>query len=96
MRSISAAAILFFLIVNDVPSAEGQQPRALVSFSFGGLEDLVVEDAVRLLVSNGYAGIAGEGRGAVNQGRLRQYLKWANYTDGEYYRVECLHCSEVR
>ncbi|MDA7640451.1 sugar phosphate isomerase/epimerase [Opitutaceae bacterium] len=49
-------------------------PRALYTYSFGGLEDMAVPDAVALLEGLGYAGVAAEGRGEESLQRLEQYL----------------------
>ena len=53
------------------------EPRSLYTYSFGGIEDMEVGDAVEMLGDLGYAGIAVEGRGEESLDRLDQYYQWS-------------------
>ena len=52
-----------------------REPRALYTYSFGGIENLEVDDAVEMLDRLGYAGIAAEARGSEALARLERYLE---------------------
>lgn len=61
-------------------------PRSLYTYSFGGLEEIAVEDSVELLEQNGYAGIAVEARGEEALERLTHYLQLSEER-GEAFNV---------
>lgn len=49
------------------------KPRKLYTYSFGGLDQMTVPDAVALLTDLGYGGVAVSGRGAADLARLSEY-----------------------
>lgn len=60
-----------------------QRPRSLYAYSFGGIEDMDVDDAVRLLVTLGYVGIAAAARGDAALERLVEFQQSSERNDGE-------------
>jgi len=72
--------IVVFLIFGSCsffkPSAINE-PRSLYVYSFGGIEDMEVDDAVEMIESIGYAGIAVEARGEMSLNRLDEYNDWS-------------------
>ena len=74
--SILIAIAALFVTGCSTPdqTESSNEPRALYTYSFGGLEDLKVADSVALLERLGYAGVAAEGRGEESLERLEQYL----------------------
>lgn len=62
------------------------EPRALYVYSFGGIEDMEVDDAVEMLDHLGYMGIAAEARGELALDRLDQYYEWSE-RKGEGFEV---------
>ena len=62
------------------------EPRGLYTYSFGGLEDMEVENAVELLDRLGYAGIAAEARGEASLDRLDQYYEWSE-GKGDHFEI---------
>ena len=62
------------------------EPRALYTYSFGGIESMEVDDAVEMLDRLGYAGIAVEARTEAALARLDQYYEWSE-RKGEDFEV---------
>jgi len=54
-----------------------KEPRSLYVYSFGGVEDMEVDDAVEMLDSLGYSGIAVQARGETDLTRLSEYYEWS-------------------
>ncbi|HIG26442.1 MAG TPA: hypothetical protein EYQ50_01070 [Verrucomicrobiales bacterium] len=59
------------------------EPRALYTYSFGGIENMEIDDAVEMLGRLGYAGIAAEARGNAALDRLDKYYEWSERKDDE-------------
>ncbi|MCZ6674080.1 MAG: TIM barrel protein [Verrucomicrobia bacterium] len=75
---LKLAVLLVFIGVGAVLHAKTKnEPRSLYTYSFGGIEDMEVGDAVKMLGDLGYAGIAVEGRGEESLDRLDQYYQWS-------------------
>ena len=70
---------LFALTILLQHAMAADEPRALYTYSFGGIEDMDVKDAVTMLDRLGYyAGITADGRGSSNElPRLKQYINWS-------------------
>jgi len=62
----------------SVHGSSKNEPRALYVYSFGGIEDMEVDDAVEMLDRLGYAGIASEARGDSSLNRMDQYYEWSD------------------
>jgi len=72
--------IILSLILGVHSSAQvvtENKPRDLYVYSFGGIEDMEVNEAVELLDRLGYAGIASEARGETALIRLSEYQEWS-------------------
>lgn len=61
-----------------------KEPRSLYTYSFGGLENLPVDDSVALLERLGYAGVAVGGRGEENLKRIDDYYAASERKDGNF------------
>jgi len=68
---------LIFGVHSSAQVITENKPRDLYVYSFGGIEDMVVDDAVDLLDRLGYAGIAAEARGETALIRLSEYQEWS-------------------
>jgi len=60
------------------------EPRSLYPLGFGGLEDLSVDESVKLLKGLDYGGVAVEARGAAALDRLTKYLRWSEGRVGDF------------
>lgn len=79
-RKNSYLLIILSLIFGVHSSAQvvtENKPRDLYVYSFGGIEDMEVNEAVELLDRLGYAGIAAEARGETALSRLSEYQEWS-------------------
>lgn len=76
-------AAIFGVGVLQDGNAQGE-PRALYTYSFGGIENMEVNDAVEMLGRLGYAGIAAEARGEAALDRLTQYCRWSERRGEEF------------
>lgn len=73
---LKLTVLLAFIGVGAVLHAKSKnEPRSLYTYSFGGLEDMEVADAVTMLDRLGYGGIAAEARGEESLERLDQYYQ---------------------
>ncbi len=54
-----------------------KEPRDLYVYTFGGIEDMEVDDAVEMVERLGYAGVASGARGEVLLARTDEYLEWS-------------------
>lgn len=81
MRPPFVLQLIVFLVSTGIGGGvlaqSENEPRALYTYSFGGLETMEVDDTVRLLLELGYAGIAAEARGEEALNRLRAYYAWS-------------------
>ncbi len=68
------------------------QPRTFYPFSFGGLEDMPVNDAVDLLMSLGYTALLPEGREANDLARFEEYLDRSEL-EGDAFTVNSYYVS---
>ena len=66
--------VLLFLGVNAISQPGVKNiPRSLYVYSFGGIENMEVDDAVEMIDRLGYSGIAAEARGETALNRLSEY-----------------------
>lgn len=61
-----------------------KEPRALYTYSFGGLENKTVAESVSLLEKLGYAGVAVEGRGEESLKRIDEYYAARERNGGDF------------
>ncbi|MCP3927642.1 MAG: TIM barrel protein [Bacteroidetes bacterium] len=64
-----------------------KEPRSLYVYSFGGIEDMKVDDAVEMISRLGYAGIAAQARSEQDLDRLSEYQQWSQ-RKGDDFIVE--------
>ena len=79
------AIVIAILAFGLVLQLQGKaKPRALYTYSFGGIEDMEVAAAVNLLGDLGYAGIATEARGEEALNRMSRFYDWSNRKGGDF------------
>jgi hypothetical protein len=78
---------------SDIPHLNAMnQPRSFYPFSFGGLENMSVNDAVDLLMSLGYDRILPEGRDASDLVRFEEFLDRSEL-EGDAFNVDSYYIS---
>ena len=89
MKNKNTFGLLFLFLIFGVhalaQNSSQNEPRDLYVYSFGGIEDMEVDDAVEMLDRLGYAGIAANGRSENDRNRLTQYHEWSKQKGDDFF-----------